>query len=160
MMDRLRSLVGDDGEVATPYVRVSPHWDVERKRHLGYDASTTISVRSALDLAGKVAQAAMSEGDGRVDGPGFEVSREEALRDELLAGAVEAARGKAQRLAAAAERQLGRVVSVRERALDRDRGETLVTSMALADAMATEPEIVAADRTIAADVVVSFEFAD
>lgn len=161
LMDRLRAVVGDDGEVATAYVRVAPRWEAARKRYVGYEASTTVTASSPVQLAGKVAQEAMGEATGRISGPGFEVSDEEPVKDELLASAVRAARTKAERLAEAAGRELGRIVSVRERGLEEGRGgEVYVTAMSLDDSRAVEPEITAADQTIAAEVIVGFEFAD
>jgi len=161
LMDRLRAVVGDDGEVATAYVRVAPRWDADRKRYVGYEASTTVEARSQLDLAGKVAQAAMSDAVGRISGPGFEVSGEEGIRDELLASAVKAARDKAERLAEAADRQLGRVVSVRERGIEEGpAGGLYVTAMSLDESRTVEPEITAADQTISAEVIVAVEFSD
>jgi len=161
LMDRLRVVAGDDGEVATAYVRVAPRWEADRKRYVGYEASTTVTAASPLDLAGKVAQAAMSDAVGRISGPGFEVSNEEEVKDGLLASAVAAARIKAERLAEAAGRELGRVVSVRERGIEEGpAGGLYATAMALDDSRAVEPEITAADQTIAAEVIVGFEFAD
>lgn len=161
LLDRLRTVVGDTGEVATAYVRVTPRWDADRKRYIGYEASTTVTASSPLDLAGKVAQAAMSDSVGRISGPGFEVADEEGIKDELLASAFAAARGKAERLAQAAGRELGRAVSVRERGIEEGAGGgLLVTPMRLADAEAVEPEITAGEQAIAAEVVVAFEFAD
>jgi uncharacterized protein len=161
LMDRLRAVVGNDGEVATAYVRVAPRWEADRKQYVGYEASTTVTASSALEQAGKVAQAAMSEPVGRINGPGFEVSDEEGIKDELLASAVAAARTKAERLAEAAGRELGRIVSVRERGIEEGPGGGFyVTAMSLDDSRAVEPEITAADQMISAEVIVAFEFAD
>ena len=71
LMERLRAVVGDDGEVATAYVRVAPRWEPDRKRYVGFEASTTVTASSQLDVAGKVAQAAMSDAVGHIGGPEF-----------------------------------------------------------------------------------------
>lgn len=161
LMERLRTVVGDDGEVATAYVRVAPRWEANRKRYVGYEASTTVTASSQLELAGKVAQEAMSEAVGRISGPEFEVSDAEGIKDELLAAAVTAALGKAERLAKAAGRELGRVVSVRERGIEEGTGGGVyLAAMSLDDSAAIEPEITAADQAIAAEVIVGFEFSD
>ena len=161
LMDRSRAVVGDDGEVATAYVRVAPRWESDRKRYVGFEASTTVSASSQLDVAGKVAQAAMSDPVGHISGPEFKVSDADVIKNELLESAVAAAQGKAERLAKAADRELGRVVSVRERGIDEGpRGGVHLTAMSLGDVESVEPEIAAADQTIAAEVIVGFEFAD
>jgi uncharacterized protein YggE len=161
LMERLRGVAGDDGEVATAYVRVAPRWEADRKRYVGYEASTTVTASTEIELAGKVAQAAMSDAVGHISGPEFDLSGAEAIKDELLASAVGVAQGKAERLAKAAGRELGRVVSIRERGIEEGPGRGVyLTAMSLDESRAVEPEIAAADQTIAAEVIVGFEFAD
>jgi len=162
LLKRLRAVIGDDGEVSTTYLRVAPHWAVSRKRYVGYLASTTIDATSPVELAGKVARAAMGDSGARINGPRFEVSEERQVKEDLLADAVVAARGKAERLASAADRRLGRVLSIREGGVDEPRrGEAFAgAALALGAADAVEPEIAPAEETIGVAVVVTFELAD
>jgi uncharacterized protein len=161
LMEALRGAAGEGGEVGTAYVRVAPSYSSERKRYVGYDASTTVTVESDVDAAGRVAQQAVMDGVRRVSGPTFVVSDPEATRATLLGEAVEAAKGRAKRLAEAAERELGPVLWIRERGaeLTADRRDDGVLVMSSMDEM-REPEIVAEDQALGIDVVVAFEFAD
>jgi uncharacterized protein YggE len=68
--------------------------------------------RAAVDRAGDVAQAAMAAGADRLRGPQFAYEGAAAAREELLGEAMADARVQAERLAAAADRRLGRVISV------------------------------------------------
>jgi len=156
----IRRVAGDATELSTAQVCLSPHFDAERKRHAGFDASVTVEVVCELELAGAVAGQAMSAGAQRINGPEFEIAEPEPLRLGLLADAVGAARAKAERLAGAADRELGRVLSISERGVEhRGGGGFLVDRLASADAD-SQIEIVAADETISVDLVVAFEFAD
>jgi uncharacterized protein YggE len=159
-MNRLRDVVGDEGEVSTARVWTAPSWDSSRSRYAGHRAQTTVSVESPASLASKVAQAAMSSGGVQLRGPYFAVSNEEAIREELLAEAVSAARRKAKRLAEAAERTSGRVLAVREEGAESYRSEIYDRAMTLSDSASVEPAIVAGESTISAEVVVSVELID
>jgi uncharacterized protein YggE len=161
LMSALRVAAGESGAVGTAYVRVSPSYSSERKRYMGYDASTTVTVESGIDAAGRVAQQAVMDGVRRVSGPTFVVSDPEAIKAKLLGEAVEAAKSRAQRLAVAAERGLGPVLWIRERGteLADDHHDDGMIVMASRDEM-REPEIVAEDQALGVDVIVAFEFSD
>jgi len=95
----------------------------------------------------------MSAGADRLDGPQLEVRDRAGVEEELLGEAVAAARRKAEHVAAAAGRVLGRVVAVTEAA----SGFPLDRSMS---ANYGGPDLTPADAEIVATVRVVFELPD
>jgi uncharacterized protein YggE len=156
----IRRVAGDNPDLSTASVRLSPRWDGDRKRYVGFDASVAVEVVCKLEQAGAVAAQAMSAGAQRINGPDFEIAEPEPFRVELLADAVEAARAKAECLANAAGRRLGRVLSISERGVKHHAGGGFIVDHMQSLSGDSQIEIVAADETIAVDLVVSFEFAD
>jgi uncharacterized protein YggE len=104
------------GEVATDAVVVQPRW--EEGKTAGAEAVGAVRVRSPAARSGDVAQAAMAAGADRLHGPHFEYEDERTARGELLGEAVDDARRKAERLAAAAGRRLGAVREIEETSSD------------------------------------------
>ena len=88
-------------------------------------------------------------------GPVLEVRDTAPIQEELLAEAVAAARRKAERLAAAAERELGRALTVAEGGDDVPVPRFHSGVSAFAEGPALEP----ADTVVAASVVVTFALA-
>jgi uncharacterized protein len=105
------------GEVASEAVVVQPRF--EERGPAGAEAIGAVRVRSSAARAGEVAQAAMAAGANRLHGPWFEYEGADEAQRGLLGEAVADARRKAQRLAEAAERQLGPVRAVEEQTEDR-----------------------------------------
>lgn len=110
----LRAEAGDDGRVTAPGVRVTARWDYKKGRETGFHAVSEIRVRAPAERAGALGRVAMEAGADRLGQTVFEVDDMDAAREALLAEAVAVARGKAERLAAAAGRPLGRVTAIVE----------------------------------------------
>jgi len=153
----LRAVATADGDVSTSHMRVQPRWDSERSRYSGFEASSTISVESTSDLAGRLAQAILTAGASRLVGPSFLVSNPEAVERELLPEALAAAQAKASILSVAAARQLGRVVSVAEPSAS--AGEIYGVRQLAADYSAG-PDVVAEALPISVALAVVFELSD
>ena len=152
---RLNSLVerlSAVGEVATEAVVVQPRFEEEGAA--GAEAIGAVRVRSPAARAADVAQAAMSAGADRLQGPHFEYEQAGEVRGELLGEAVADARAKAERLAAAAGRRLGRVDEVEETGPERVPG---LRAMA---ATGEPPDIRPRELTVTATVRVVFAFDD
>jgi uncharacterized protein len=150
--ERLNSLVGrlgGLGEVATEAVVVQPRWDEGGQR--GAEAIGAVRVRAAAERAGEVAQAAMAAGADRLHGPRFEYDDADATRGELLGEAVADARGKAERLAAAAGRRLGGVRAIEEAGPQRRMA---------AVAMSEAPDVLPREQEVTAMVTVTFALED
>jgi uncharacterized protein YggE len=163
LVEALRAAVGEDGRVSAPGVLVTARWNYRKSRQAGFDAISEVRVRAPVDSAGPIGQAAMEAGADRLGRFTFEVSGLEARREELLADAVAAARRKAERLAAAAGRELGAVTAIVEHAATGTQPMPYVAAaaapMAAGAAPAPEAEIRAPDQTIQASVTVAFDLA-
>ncbi|HWM11166.1 MAG TPA: SIMPL domain-containing protein [Solirubrobacteraceae bacterium] len=149
---RLNVLVerlGAVGEVATEAVVVQPRF--QEGRTAGAEAVGAVRVRSPAARSGDVAQAAMAAGADRLHGPRFEYDDERATRGELLGEAVDDARRKAERLAAAAGRRLGAV-----RAIEETSPDLVPMAEPVALRVAGAPDITPRDLTVTATVKVVF----
>jgi uncharacterized protein len=150
--ERLNALVGrlgGLGDVATEAVVVQPRWEEGGQR--GAEAIGAVRVHAAAERAGEVAQAAMAAGADRLHGPRFEYDDADGVRGDLLGEALEAARGKAARLATAAGRRLGGVRAIEETGPDR-------TMAAVARSEA--PDVRPRELTVTATVKVTFALVD
>ena len=143
------------GDVATEAVVVQPRWD-ERGAARGAEAIGAVRVRASAGRAGDVAQAAMAAGADRLHGPRFEYDDADGVRRELLAEAVADARGKAERLAAAAGRRVGPVRAIEESGPERWPGERAVAVASIAET----PDVRPRELTVTAQVTVTFALAD
>jgi uncharacterized protein YggE len=123
---RLRALTERlaPAELETGPVTVREH--TERGEHgrrvaTGRHAATAaLTATAPLELGGEVAAAAIDAGADELRGPYVRMSDPRPLVDDLLEEAVHVARRSAERMAAAAGRALGRVVSVSDGRLDSD----------------------------------------
>jgi uncharacterized protein YggE len=165
LVEALRAAAGEEGRVSAPGVLVTARWDYKKSRQAGFDAVSEVRVRAPVDSAGPIGQAAMEAGADRLGRFAFEVSDLQTRREELLADAVAAARRKAERLAAAAGRELGAVTAIVEDAAGAGEPMPFLAAAAAAApraagaAPAPEPDVAAPDQTIRASVTVSFDLA-
>jgi uncharacterized protein YggE len=113
----LRRLGAEDREIRTSHVSVYPRQEVGNRppRITGYQVSNAITVtRDDPAAVGKLLQAAVDAGANTVSGVGFMVSDPARGRDAGLQAAFADARAKAELLARAAGRTLGRAISITE----------------------------------------------
>jgi uncharacterized protein YggE len=108
----VRAAAGEAGETWAEGIGVGPRWEPGKRRPTGWEASGRVGVRTGLDGADAAGQAALDAGADTLEGPYFEIAGERAIRDELLAEAVRAARARAEAMAGAAGRQLGAAVAL------------------------------------------------
>lgn len=80
----------------------------------GYAASNVVTTTIGIDRAGTVIDAAVEAGANQISGPSPSVADQAARYREALQAAVADARARAQTLAAAAGRTLGKVTSMSE----------------------------------------------
>ncbi|HEY7412587.1 MAG TPA: SIMPL domain-containing protein [Vicinamibacteria bacterium] len=107
-----------EGELRTSHVSVYPQMDHQpgkRPRILGYQVSNGVTVtrKTTADVSALL-QAALDAGANQVSGVSFEVSDAAPGRQDGLTRAFADARAKAQVLAQAAGRTLGRALSITE----------------------------------------------
>jgi len=81
---------------------------------VGYVASNSVTVRTGLDRAGQIVDAAVRAGANGVSGPNLDVSDQSTLYRDALHKAVDDAKLKAQSIAAAAGLSLGNAQSIVE----------------------------------------------
>jgi uncharacterized protein YggE len=153
----LRSALADTAEIRTGAVTVRPQHDNRGRPTARVDAWGEVVIDVPLAEAGRAAGAAMSAGADRLNGPALMVRDPGAIQEELLADAVAIARRKAERLAVAAGRPLGGVVSV-----STDPGEDGYPRVHAAVAISgyDGPELAPSDTEIAVTIRAVFAFAD
>jgi uncharacterized protein len=100
--------------IQTNQVSLDPQTSPDGTTIVGYAASNSVTVRTALASAGKIVDAAVGAGANGVSGPSLDVSDQASLYRETLHKAVDNATLKAQALADAAGLSLGAAQSVTE----------------------------------------------
>jgi uncharacterized protein YggE len=100
-------------DVTTGAVAVAADYDGEPRRPTGrHTASAALTAAAPLGLGGEVAAAAMEAGADELRGPHTRTPDPTETMDALLAEAVRRARRRAEKMADAAGRRLGRVISI------------------------------------------------
>jgi uncharacterized protein len=100
--------------IQTSQVSLNPQTSQDGTTIVGYAASNSVTVRTALASAGKIVDAAVGAGANGVSGPSLDVSDQTALYRDALHKAVDNAKLKAQALADATGLSLGAVLTVTE----------------------------------------------
>jgi uncharacterized protein len=152
VVERLRAVVGRDGDVTTGQVSLElDHEAFERDRaSRQHAASCLIDVDCDPARAGDVVVEAVESGVDRLSGPRYLLRDGGGVTEQLLAEAVAVARRKAERLAAAADGSLGAVVAIEELRED---------GMAQAAAGGRRIDLVPASISVVAAVRVAFTLA-
>jgi uncharacterized protein YggE len=150
-LNRLSEQLAAVGDVTTSAVAVQPDWEEGGRHPVRKRAVGAVRVQSAIARAGDAAQAAMEAGADSLDGPRFVYDAAPAARAELLDAALADARAKAERLAAAAGRRLGRVRTIDAQPDDRHIVEASFSS---------GPDVIARDQNVTATVVAEFALED
>jgi uncharacterized protein len=114
----MRKLGATDAEIRTAHVSIYPQQDHQQGREpriLGYQVSNTVTVtRNNPAEVGKFLQAAVDAGANTVSGVNFTVSDPARGREGALQAAFGDARAKAEVLAKAAGRTVGRAIAITE----------------------------------------------
>jgi uncharacterized protein YggE len=151
----LRESLGEGADVRTGALSVRPQHDDHGRPLAAVDVSGQVTLDVPLADAGRAAGAAMSAGADHLSGPALEARDREAVAEALLGEAVAAARRKADQVATAAGRRLGRVVSVAE---ESDRPYPV--PRAAVRLSAEGPELAPHDAEIVASARVVFSLED
>jgi uncharacterized protein len=152
-IDRVIAALRDAGgkNVTTQVVSLSPTTDDTGKPN-GFVASNSVSVSTSLSNAGALVDAAVAAGANTVWGPTLSRSDADALYHKALAAAIDDAKARAGVLAAAAGRDIGRVVSIVE------QGASLPPVLAKAEAATdVSTPIVSGPQATTASVGVTYE---
>jgi len=138
-------------EIATQWVSVYPVSNSQDGTVNAYNASNSVTAVSDADEAAGLIDAATEAGANSVSGPGLSSSNAEELYRKALADAVEEARARAQVLAKASGRSLGRISAIVE-----GGGSMPIPYAERAAADAATP-IVPGEQETSATVTVTFE---
>jgi uncharacterized protein len=118
IVEALRKLGATDREIRTAQISIYPQQDQQPGRPpriVGYQVSNTVTVtRNNPAEVGRFLQAAVDAGANTVSGVNFVVSDPSRVRDGALQSAFADARAKADVLAKAAGRAIGRAISITE----------------------------------------------
>lgn len=134
--------------IGTQSVSLSPRTDPQGKP-TGFTASNVVSGTIAVDRAGALVDAAVEAGANTVYGPSLTLSAAKQLYRQALKAAVVDARERAEILAAAAGRAVGRVLQITEAA-----GATPIPLGKAAAADSTP--VVAGEQEISASATLTF----
>ena len=118
MLSVLRALADlgvKDADIATTGVNLYPTYGSDGTNISGYQASNQVAVTfHDLGMIGRAIDAAVKAGANLTNGIMFQMSPENRGGEQALAAAVADARSKAASVAAAADAQLGQVVTISE----------------------------------------------
>jgi len=105
----------DESDLATASISLYPRWDDTGTTVDGFTAENQVTVTvSDLDRVGAIIDRGVASGANLTSGITFRVSNANEAGERALADAVADARRKAELLAAAADAELGAVVSITE----------------------------------------------
>jgi hypothetical protein len=117
ILTRLRELGLPDADVQAPSLVVHPKYDYSRggSKVTGFEAARPMTIRLRdVDLLGTILDELVDGGATRVLGTSMELADQDAASCEALAGAMAAARGRAEVLALAAGVSLGDPLRIEE----------------------------------------------
>ena len=162
LLARLRELEGIEN-LSTGSIDLGEDYRHERGRQRGYEGSAAVRVALDPSRSAELLSVVADAGVDEVRGPRLSSDAAAGVALELLEEAVADARARAERLATAAQRALGRVVAVEERPLSRyDDDDDDVIAVAASGKMSggASFEIAARPLQVAVRVRVVFAFAD
>ena len=143
ILARLRELGLPDADVQAPSLVVHPKYDYSRGggKVTGFEAARPMTIRVRdVDLLGTILDELVDGGATRVHGTTLELTDQDAASREALAGAMAAARGRAEALAAAAGVSLGDPLRIEEETSEMPvpRGTAMLRAAATTEAAPTE----------------------
>jgi uncharacterized protein YggE len=117
ILSRLREHGLPDADIQAPSLVVRPTYDYSRgpSKVTGFEAARPMTIRVRdVDLLGTILDELVEGGATRVHGTSMELADPDAASREALAGAMAAARGRAEALASAAGVSLGDPLRIEE----------------------------------------------
>lgn len=130
----------DAKDIQTGQISLNEQYDRTGRTITGYQAAQSIDVKTKLlDKVGAAIAAATNAGATNVSGPQFSLSDTNAARTDAIDKAMVDAKSRAEAIAKAAGRTLGRVVSVTE--ADAGQGLPFAMRSAAADKSGATPPV-------------------
>lgn len=163
VLDELRAHDIAERDIQTVNFRVQPEYRHDRNTGeavmIGYQAGNDVRVRVRdLDRLGTLLDALVTAGSNQLQGISFAIDDTVALMDQARDRAVQDARRKAERYAAAAGVQVGRVLSISEAGAEIPR--PLMRMAAAEMDMGSSVPIAGGEQELAVSVSVVFELED
>ena len=162
---RLRSLGIPAERITTVGFNVHPEYnrsrdpDVSEPRVIGYVARNTVRADIwRMDQVGPVIDAALAAGANSVGALDMYSSREDEVRRQALANAVNIARNDAEAMAAAAGGRLGRLLELTSGGFYRPPPSPMMRGGVAMEMQAADTPIAAGEQTIRANVMARWEF--
>lgn len=157
----LKNAKATDAEIRTSNFSIYPQQEYKEgqaPRVAGYQVSNDITVtRDKVGDAGKLLQAAISAGVNQASGLTFSVSDPTRGRDAALKKAFDDARAKAEILAQAAQRSLGRAISITEGTAPQVSPQPMLRTMAAMESKVSDVPISQGTEELNFTVSVIFE---
>jgi len=168
LANAILSAVRDAGiardQIGTMNYSVSPNYryypDNRKPELTGYDATNTVRVDvRAVDLVGKVIDAALGAGANTISGISFYASQMDSVRRQAMANATIDARLSAEAMARAAGGSLGPMISLTSQMNEQPR-PYVMAAMAMRGKAAEEstPVVAPTEQTVNASVVGRWQF--
>jgi uncharacterized protein YggE len=112
--DAVAKVLKAGAKIQTSGIGLSPRYDDNGQKILGYTASTTVTADADLAKLGGLIDAAVAAGANGLSGPSFSRSDRDQLYRDALKDALADARTKAQALAAGSGLTLGEIKAISE----------------------------------------------
>jgi uncharacterized protein len=114
IIDALKKAGIDSSDIQTTQVSLWPQTSSNGDTIVGYQASNSVQVTTALGKSGALLDAAVGAGANNVDGPNLDTADKSSLYGQALKKAIADAKVKAQAIADGAGLTLGTLVKVEE----------------------------------------------
>jgi hypothetical protein len=163
IIDKIKSFGVADADIQTSNYSIYPQYDYTNNVQAlrGYQVSQSVDVKiRKLDSIGDILTAAGTLGANNVGGVNFTIDQPEKIQDQARLKALEAAKSKAQALAAAAGVQLGKIVSFSESVSGGYQPPIMYAkdmAMGAGIAAAPAPSIQTGSQDVIVDVTVNYE---
>ena len=150
VLARLRELGVLTADVNAPDVGIHPEYDYRKgQRLIGYRVTRVVTARvRALDTLGSVLDGVVAAGANELHGAQMAASDPSTAEHEALRAAIEAARAKAEAIAAGAGVSLGDVARVEEEPEGRNIPMPRMAMGAMAESADISTEVAAGDLTV------------
>jgi len=154
VIDAVRALIGNAGEIRTQSYSVSPVREGNPSRVTGYSVTNSLAlIVNNLNITGRVLDAAVAAGANRIDGLSLGLREDEPLRVQALRAAGQVAKTRAEAIAGGLGLRLGQVVNASE------AGVSSIGSLVRAPSagLAVTTPIEAGTLTVSATIAVEYE---
>jgi uncharacterized protein YggE len=158
ILDRIRSAGIPPDAIRTIGYDVQYEWEFVNNKRVGrgYVARNTVEIRiDAIDRVGEMLEMAAGSGATNLGGVRFDLKNRAQLERDALRQAVEAARAKAQAVAAGAGRTVDRIVRIEEQGASAPEPRPMFRTAAAAATADTMPPIASGEIEIRASVVLT-----